>query len=147
MKDSSCSINIATRSGGKRPITPSTAWRDAVGTAETRGEVLKLLLKLGLFSKYHNRLSCSLSTFGTGGGTRTRTRIAPQRILSPLRLPFRHTGIASPSESSASSGPARNGTVQNHTSPSGRKKTKTSLNHSSRLEWMGSANLLSVCDR
>ena len=88
-----------------------------------------------------------LKAVGTGGGTRTHTRIAPQRILSPLRLPFRHTGIASPSESSASSGPARSGTVQNHTSPSGRKKTKTSLNHSSRLEWMGSANLLSVCDR
>ena len=30
---------------------------------------------------------------GTGGGTRTRTGIAPQRILSPLRLPFRHTGV------------------------------------------------------
>ncbi len=34
---------------------------------------------------------CELS-LGAGGGTRTRTGIAPQRILSPLRLPFRHTG-------------------------------------------------------
>ena len=33
------------------------------------------------------------SSVGTGGGTRTRTGIAPQRILSPLRLPFRHTGV------------------------------------------------------
>ncbi len=33
------------------------------------------------------------SSAGAGGGTRTRTGIAPQRILSPLRLPFRHTGV------------------------------------------------------
>jgi len=77
MKDSSCSINIATRSGGKRPITPSTAWRDAVGTAETRGEVLKLLLKLGLSLRCQSRLSYSLSTAGTDGGTRTHTGIHP----------------------------------------------------------------------
>ncbi len=36
------------------------------------------------------QLACNA---GTGGGTRTRTGIAPQRILSPLRLPFRHTGV------------------------------------------------------
>jgi len=33
-----------------------------------------------------------LDTVGTDGGTRTHTEIALQRILSPLRLPFRHTG-------------------------------------------------------
>ena len=33
-----------------------------------------------------------LKLVGTGGGTRTHTEIALQRILSPLRLPFRHTG-------------------------------------------------------
>ena len=30
---------------------------------------------------------------GTGGGTRTRTSLSRKRILSPLRLPFRHTGV------------------------------------------------------
>ena len=29
---------------------------------------------------------------GAGDGTRTRTRETPRRILSPLRLPFRHSG-------------------------------------------------------
>ena len=29
---------------------------------------------------------------GAGGGTRTRTPLSRKRILSPLRLPFRHTG-------------------------------------------------------
>ncbi len=40
------------------------------------------------FSRVFNRLA------GAGGGTRTRTGISPQRILSPLRLPFRHPGIS-----------------------------------------------------
>jgi hypothetical protein len=29
---------------------------------------------------------------GAGGGTRTRTTFYSPRILSPVRLPFRHTG-------------------------------------------------------
>jgi hypothetical protein len=29
---------------------------------------------------------------GADGGTRTRTDLSIQRILSPLRLPFRHIG-------------------------------------------------------
>ena len=29
---------------------------------------------------------------GAGGGTRTRTTFYGPRILSPVRLPFRHTG-------------------------------------------------------
>ena len=29
---------------------------------------------------------------GAGGGTRTRTTFYCPRILSPVRLPFRHTG-------------------------------------------------------
>jgi hypothetical protein len=29
----------------------------------------------------------------TDGGTRTRTTLSGQRILSPLRLPFRHIGV------------------------------------------------------
>jgi hypothetical protein len=29
---------------------------------------------------------------GADGGTRTRTDLSVQRILSPLRLPFRHIG-------------------------------------------------------
>jgi hypothetical protein len=29
----------------------------------------------------------------TDGGTRTRTTLSGQRILSPLRLPFRHIGL------------------------------------------------------
>ena len=33
-----------------------------------------------------------LSRFGAGGGTRTRTTFYGPRILSPVRLPFRHTG-------------------------------------------------------
>ena len=28
-----------------------------------------------------------------GGGTRTRTELSLQRILSPLRMPFRHPGL------------------------------------------------------
>ena len=31
----------------------------------------------------------------TDGGTRTRTTLSGQRILSPLRLPFRHIGVRS----------------------------------------------------
>ena len=31
-----------------------------------------------------------------GGGTRTRTELTPQGILSPLRLPFRHAGVTVP---------------------------------------------------
>ena len=31
---------------------------------------------------------------GTGGGTRTLTAVSGLGILSPLRLPFRHSGIA-----------------------------------------------------
>ena len=54
---------------------------------------LQPLLKLGLFRRGSLCTSLLLSNAGTGGGTRTRTGIAPQRILSPLRLPFRHTGI------------------------------------------------------
>ena len=30
--------------------------------------------------------------FGAGGGTRTHTTFKGPRILSPVRLPFRHTG-------------------------------------------------------
>ena len=30
---------------------------------------------------------------GADGGTRTRTDLSIQRILSPLRLPFRHIGV------------------------------------------------------
>ena len=30
---------------------------------------------------------------GAGGGTRTHTTFYGPRILSPVRLPFRHTGI------------------------------------------------------
>ena len=29
---------------------------------------------------------------GAGGGTRTRTTVYGPKILSPVRLPFRHTG-------------------------------------------------------
>jgi hypothetical protein len=31
---------------------------------------------------------------GADDGIRTHTRITPERILSPLRLPFRHIGAA-----------------------------------------------------
>jgi hypothetical protein len=37
----------------------------------------------------------------TDGGTRTRTTLSGQRILSPLRLPFRHIGSDFPSLDSA----------------------------------------------
>jgi hypothetical protein len=33
-----------------------------------------------------------LNRAGADGGTRTRTALSGQRILSPLRLPFRHIG-------------------------------------------------------
>jgi hypothetical protein len=33
--------------------------------------------------------------FNAGGGTRTRTELSLQRILSPLRMPFRHPGRSS----------------------------------------------------
>ena len=38
--------------------------------------------------------SCVSSFQSTGSGTRTRTVVTHQRILSPLRLPFRHAGKA-----------------------------------------------------
>ena len=31
--------------------------------------------------------------FDAGGGGRTRTELSLQRILSPLRMPFRHPGV------------------------------------------------------
>ena len=34
-----------------------------------------------------------MSRNGAGGGTRTHTTFYGPRILSPVRLPFRHTGI------------------------------------------------------
>ena len=39
---------------------------------------------------------------GAGGGTRTRTGVSSQRILSPLRLPFRHPGVPRTSQVDAS---------------------------------------------
>ncbi len=33
-----------------------------------------------------------IGVFNAGGGTRTRTALSRQRILSPLRMPFRHPG-------------------------------------------------------
>ena len=33
-----------------------------------------------------------IKKFGAGGGTRTHTTFYGPRILSPVRLPFRHTG-------------------------------------------------------
>ena len=89
-------IRIVSASERTGLSTPRMAWRDTLGTAKTRGEVLKLLLKLGLSWVVLNKLSCLFSTGGTDGGTRTHTEIALQRILSPLRLPFRHTGIPLP---------------------------------------------------
>jgi hypothetical protein len=52
----------------------------------------------GNFSNYHRfgdtcfarRAALGL---GADGGTRTRTALSGQRILSPLRLPFRHIGL------------------------------------------------------
>src|SRR5260370_31139310 len=32
--------------------------------------------------------------FNAGGGGRTRTELSLQRILSPLRMPFRHPGVS-----------------------------------------------------
>src|SRR6266704_2873750 len=39
-----------------------------------------------------NRLQNNHLQFGAGGGTRTHTAFYSPRILSPVRLPFRHTG-------------------------------------------------------
>jgi hypothetical protein len=35
----------------------------------------------------------ALNLKGAAGGTRTPTKVALQRILSPWRLPFRHDGL------------------------------------------------------
>ena len=45
-------------------------------------------------STVHNsqRVSSTLGNSGAGGGTRTHTTFDGPRILSPVRLPFRHTG-------------------------------------------------------
>jgi hypothetical protein len=51
-----------------------------IGSALT-AEALKATKTIWLLGKH-----------GAGGGTRTRTGFSPQRILSPLRLPFRHPG-------------------------------------------------------
>ena len=45
---SSCEISIATAGKERAPSPLLTAWRDALRANETRGEVLKLLLKLGV---------------------------------------------------------------------------------------------------
>jgi len=46
---SSCEISIATAGKERAPSPLLTAWKDALRAKETRGEVLKLLLKLGVF--------------------------------------------------------------------------------------------------
>jgi hypothetical protein len=38
------------------------------------------------------------------GGTRTRTILSNQRILSPLRLPFRHIGLSKQARNQAALG-------------------------------------------
>src|SRR5271166_183236 len=38
------------------------------------------------------KTTCLLRKHGAGGGTRTRTELSLQRILSPLCLPFHHPG-------------------------------------------------------
>jgi hypothetical protein len=40
----------------------------------------------------HHLVEKQKSTIGAGGGTRTHTTFYGPRILSPVRLPFRHTG-------------------------------------------------------
>ena len=48
-----------------------------------------------ILQKWHYDLYFQwFSQFGAGGGTRTRTTFYGPRILSPVRLPFRHTGIS-----------------------------------------------------
>ena len=47
-------------------------------------------------SKRSNHLILlSETAIGAGGGTRTHTTFYGPRILSPVRLPFRHTGFVS----------------------------------------------------
>ena len=38
---------------------------------------------------------CYSGRYGAGGGSRTHTRSEPHWILSPARLPFRHSGLRS----------------------------------------------------
>ena len=52
-------------------------------TGTFTGTAFLLLLQLSV--KQHLKV-------GAGGGTRTRTTFYSPRILSPVRLPFRHTG-------------------------------------------------------
>ena len=40
----------------------------------------------------HDRLTNRVES--AGGGSRTHTGVPPRRILSPLRLPFRHAGLS-----------------------------------------------------
>ena len=62
---------------------------------ERRGVFLTPFLTRVFFEVLKSVIA-SLSIAGTDGGTRTHTEIALQRILSPLRLPFRHTGALTP---------------------------------------------------
>src|SRR5205085_2342372 len=51
--------------------------------------------RLGVNSLIRRALTCLVACCqSAGGGIRTHTGVAPRRILSPLRLPFRHTGAA-----------------------------------------------------
>ncbi len=54
-------------------------------------KVLELLLKVDLHI-FHKQLMLKRFELGTGGRTRTDTTFKGPRILSPVRLPFRHTG-------------------------------------------------------
>src|SRR6185437_8578815 len=47
------------------------------------------------------RRSADRPDSSTGGGNRTHTGVPPRRILSPLRLPFRHAGTVLVRTSSA----------------------------------------------
>ena len=42
----------------------------------------------------HHHVEKQQDEIGAGGGTRTHTTFYGPRILSPVRLPFRHTGNA-----------------------------------------------------
>jgi hypothetical protein len=45
------------------------------------------------FPCLHHPAEIQQVKIGAGGGTRTHTTFYGPRILSPVRLPFRHTGI------------------------------------------------------
>ena len=65
------------------------------GGARRKDRVVSRLLRFGELRRAERDEALALRPMIAGGGSRTLNGVAPEGILSPLRLPFRHPGPAS----------------------------------------------------